>query len=149
LWPGEQNHVVGQRHQLLRQAVLHLFGIAASGIIALDNDRRNSISPASARSGISDLFYTFDVFIYRGRRLILVALETRRELLSGIAAELKSHTPLVGSSDTLDPTPAEMISLVKAFEMMASSQSGATPVTRSGGVPAGAQVQGQQAHMRS
>jgi ATP-dependent DNA ligase len=106
--------------------------IAASGIIALDNNLRfHLISPALARTGLSDLFYTFDVFIYRGRRLILVALETRRELLSDIAAELKSHTPLVGSSDTLDPTPAEMISLVKAFEMMASSQSGATPVTRS------------------
>ena len=29
---GEQNHVIGQRHQLLRQAVIHLLGIAAGKI---------------------------------------------------------------------------------------------------------------------
>ena len=50
------------------------------------------------------------MIIYRGRRLILVSLETRCELLSDIA-ELQSHTPLVGSSDALDPTPTELISL--------------------------------------
>jgi ATP-dependent DNA ligase len=42
-----------------------------------------------------------------------VPLETRRELLSDIAADLKTRTPLVGLSDTLDSTPAELIPLVK------------------------------------
>jgi bifunctional non-homologous end joining protein LigD len=44
-----------------------------------------------------------------------VPLETRRELLSDIAAELKTHTPLIGLSNTLDTTPAELIPLVKEF----------------------------------
>ena len=61
------------------------------------------------------LFYAFDVIIHRGRRLIHVPLETRRELLSDIAADLKKRTPLIGLSDTLDTTPAELTPLVKEF----------------------------------
>jgi hypothetical protein len=38
-------------------------------------------------------------------------LETRRELLSDIAADLKRRTPLIGLSDTLNTTPAELSSL--------------------------------------
>jgi bifunctional non-homologous end joining protein LigD len=55
------------------------------------------------------------VIIHRGRSLRHVPLETRRELLSDIAADLKRHTPLIGLSDTLDTTPAELIPLVKEF----------------------------------
>jgi ATP-dependent DNA ligase len=61
------------------------------------------------------LFYAFDVIIHRGRSLIHVPLEDRRELLSDIAGELKTRTPLLGLSDTLDTTPAELIPLVKEF----------------------------------
>jgi hypothetical protein len=50
------------------------------------------------------LFYAFDVIIHRGRRLIHVPLETRRELLSDITADLKTRTPLIGLSDTLMQT---------------------------------------------
>ena len=42
-------------------------------------------------------------------------LENRREMLSVIAASLKTHTPVVRLSDTLDTTPAELIPLVKEF----------------------------------
>jgi DNA ligase D-like protein (predicted ligase) len=61
------------------------------------------------------LFYAFDVLIHRGRRLIHVPLETRRELLSDITADLKTRTPLIGLSDRLDTTPAELIPLIKEF----------------------------------
>jgi bifunctional non-homologous end joining protein LigD len=61
------------------------------------------------------LYYAFDVIIHRGRRLIHIPLETRRELLSDMAADLKTRTPLIGLSDTLDTTPAELIPLVKEF----------------------------------
>jgi ATP-dependent DNA ligase len=61
------------------------------------------------------LFYAFDVIIHRGRRLIHVPLETRRELLSDVSSDLKTRTPLIGLSDTLDTTPAELIPLVKEF----------------------------------
>jgi ATP-dependent DNA ligase len=47
------------------------------------------------------LFYAFDVLIHRGRRLIHVPLETKRELLDEIAGDLKTRTPLIGLSDTL------------------------------------------------
>ena len=55
------------------------------------------------------------MIIHRGRRLIHLPLENRRDLLSDIAADLKTHTPLIGLSDKLDTTPAELIRLVKEF----------------------------------
>ena len=61
------------------------------------------------------LFYAFDVIIHQGRPLIHVPLETRRELLSDMAADLKPHTSLIGLYDTLDTTPSELIPLVKEF----------------------------------
>jgi bifunctional non-homologous end joining protein LigD len=61
------------------------------------------------------LFYPFDVIIHRGRRLRHVPLETRRELLSDIAGDLKTRTGLIGLSDTLDTTRTELIPLVKEF----------------------------------
>ena len=78
------------------------------------------VSPSTSSSTISRkrraiLFYAFDVIIHRGRNLRHLPLETRRELLSDIAADLKKHTPLIGLSDTLDTTPAELIPLVKEF----------------------------------
>jgi ATP-dependent DNA ligase len=57
------------------------------------------------------LFYAFDVLIHRGRRLIHVPLETRRELLGEIAGDLKTRTPLIGLSDTLNTSPADFIPL--------------------------------------
>jgi ATP-dependent DNA ligase len=105
----------------------------AGEIIALDNTGRVSFNTLQHHrlQAQAILFYAFDVIIHRGRRLIHVPLETRRELLSDIAAELKTHTPLIGLSDTLETTPAELIPLVKSLASRASSQSGATPVTRS------------------
>jgi ATP-dependent DNA ligase len=55
------------------------------------------------------------VIIHRGKSLVQVPLETRRELLSDVTADLKMRTPLLGFSDTLDTTPAELIPLVKEF----------------------------------
>jgi ATP-dependent DNA ligase len=60
------------------------------------------------------LFYAFDVIIHRGRSLRHVPLEDRRELLSDIVGEL-TRTCLIGLSDTIDATPAELIPLVKEF----------------------------------
>ena len=86
-------------------------------IIALDKNGRVSFNILQHHRSQAQaiLFYAFDVIIYGGRRLIHVPLETKRELLSDIAADLKRHTPLIGLSDTLDTTPAELIPLVKEF----------------------------------
>ena len=86
-------------------------------LIALDKNGRVSFNILQHHRSQAQaiLFYAFDVIIYGGRCLIHVPLETRRELLSDIAADLKRHTPLIGLSDTLDTTPAELIPLVKEF----------------------------------
>jgi ATP-dependent DNA ligase len=86
-------------------------------LIALDKDGRVSFNILQHHRSQAQaiLFYAFDVIIHRGRCLIPVPLETRRELLSDIAAELKTHTPLIGLSDTLDTTPADLIPLVVEF----------------------------------
>jgi ATP-dependent DNA ligase len=84
-------------------------------IIALDQNGRISFNMLQHHRSQAQaiLFYAFDVIIYRGRSLRHVPLETRRGLLSDIAADLKTRTPLIGLSDTLDSTPAELIPLVK------------------------------------
>ena len=86
-------------------------------LIALDKDGRVSFNLLQHHRSQAQaiLFYAFDVIIHRGRRLIHVPLETRRELLSDIAADLKKRTPVIGLSDTLDSTPAELIPLAKEF----------------------------------
>jgi ATP-dependent DNA ligase len=86
-------------------------------LIALDKDGRVSFNILQHHRSQAQaiLFYAFDVIIHRGRRLVHVPLETRRELLSDIAGDLRTRTPLIGLSDTLDTTPAELIPLVKEF----------------------------------
>jgi bifunctional non-homologous end joining protein LigD len=86
-------------------------------LIALDKDGRVSFNILQHHRSQAQaiLFYAFDVIIHRGRGLIHVPLENRRELLSDLAADLKRRTPLIGLSDILDTTPAELIPLVKEF----------------------------------
>ena len=86
-------------------------------IIALDASGRISFNQLQHHRTQAQtiLLYAFDVIIHRGRSLWHVPLEDSRELLSDIAIDLKTHTPLIGLSDTLDTTPAELIPLVKEF----------------------------------
>ena len=86
-------------------------------LIALDKNGRVSFNILQHYRSQAQaiLFYAFDVITHRGGRLIHLLLETRRELLSDIAADLKIRTPLIGLSDTLDTAPAELIPLVKEF----------------------------------
>lgn len=86
-------------------------------IVALDKDGRVSFNllqrDRSAAQAI--LFYAFDVIIHRGKTLVKVPLENRRETLVEVMGGLKRHTPLVCMSETIDATPAELIPLVKEF----------------------------------
>jgi ATP-dependent DNA ligase len=86
-------------------------------LIALDKDGRVSFNILQHHRSQAQaiLFYAFDVIMHRGRPLIHVPLETRRELLSDLAGDLKTRTPLIGLSDTLDTTPTELIPLVNEF----------------------------------
>ena len=100
-------------------------------IIALDQNGRISFNMLQHHRSQAQaiLFYAFDVIIHGGRSLRHVPLETRRELLSDIAAELKTRTPLIGLSDTLDSTPAELIPLVKEFGFEGIIAKRTTPAT--------------------
>ena len=86
-------------------------------IIALDANGRVSFNQLQHHRSQAQaiLFYAFDVIIHRGKSLVQVPLETRREILVETIGELKLQTPLICLSDTLDTTPAELIPLVKEF----------------------------------
>ena len=63
-------------------------------LIALDKDGCVSFNILQHHRSQAQaiLFYAFDVIIHRGRRLIDVPLETKRELLSDITADLNAHS---------------------------------------------------------
>jgi bifunctional non-homologous end joining protein LigD len=86
-------------------------------IVALDKDGRVSFNLLQRHRSAAQaiLFYAFDVIIHRGKTLVKVPLENRRETLVEVMGGLKRHTPLVCMSETIDATPAELIPLVKEF----------------------------------
>jgi ATP-dependent DNA ligase len=55
------------------------------------------------------------VIVHRGKSLVKVPLENRREILAEVIADLKPKTPLICLSETIDATPAQLIPLVKEF----------------------------------
>ncbi len=118
LWSRRGNRFTDQ-FPTIAEACQHLPAdtLLDGEIIALDDNGRISFNQLQHHRSHAQaiLFYAFDVIIHRGRSLRHVPLETRRELLSDIAADLKTHTPLIGLSDTLDTTPAQLIPLVKEF----------------------------------
>jgi DNA ligase D-like protein (predicted ligase) len=118
LWSRRANRLIDQ-FPTISEACQHLppDTLLDGELIALDKDGRVSFNVLQHHRSQAHaiLFYAFDVIIHRGRRLIHVPLENRRELLTDIVADIKKHTPLIGLSDTLDTTPAELIPLVKEF----------------------------------
>ena len=118
LWSRRGNRFTDQ-FPAIAEACVHLPSdtLLDGEIIALDANGRVSFNQLQHHRSQAQalLFYAFDVIIHRGRSLRHVPLEDRRELLSDIAADLKTHTPLIGLSDTLDTSAAELIPLVKEF----------------------------------
>ena len=55
------------------------------------------------------------MIIHRGKNLIKLSLENRREILAEVLAELTPKTPLICLSETIGATPAQIIPLVKEF----------------------------------
>jgi ATP-dependent DNA ligase len=70
--------------------------------------RRRSRTPAI-------LFYAFDVILHRGKSLIKLPLENRREILAEALAEVKPKTPLICLSETIGASPAQLIPLATEF----------------------------------
>ncbi len=92
LWSRRANRFTDQ-FPTIAQACEHLppDTLLDGEIIALDNNGRISFNQLQHHRTAAQaiLFYAFDVIIHRGRRLIHVPLETRRELLGDIAADLR------------------------------------------------------------
>jgi ATP-dependent DNA ligase len=61
------------------------------------------------------VFYAFDMIIHRGRNLIKLPLENRREIFAEVLAELKPKTPLICLSEIIGASPAQLIPLAKEF----------------------------------
>ena len=59
------------------------------------------------------LFYTFDVLTYRGRSLLKVRLEARREVLTKIFKD--GNAAPVSLSETIDATPSDLIRVAREF----------------------------------
>jgi hypothetical protein len=141
LWSRQANRFTDQ-FPTVAEACKHLLSetLLDGEIIALDQNGRVAFNMLQHHRSQAQaiLFYVFDLIIHRGRRLIHVPLDTRRELLSDIAADLRTRTPLIGLSDTLDITPPELIPLVKSSASRVSSLSARTPATN----PASAVVHG-------
>ena len=86
-------------------------------IVALGKDGRISFNLLQRHRSAAQaiLFYAFDVIILRGKSLVKVPLENRREILAEVMADLKPKTPLICLSESIDTTPAELVQLVKQF----------------------------------
>jgi bifunctional non-homologous end joining protein LigD len=61
------------------------------------------------------LFYAFDVLIYRGINLFEEPLSKRREVLSDVMKPVRRKATAISLSESIDTTPAELVSLVKEF----------------------------------
>ena len=86
-------------------------------IVTLDKDGRISFNMLQLHRSAAQaiLFYTFDVIMHRGKSLVQVPLETRREILIEAIGDLKLRTPLICLSEAIDATPAELVPLVNQF----------------------------------
>ena len=86
-------------------------------IIALDKNGRISFNLLQHHRSHTQalLFYAFDVIVHRGQSLINVPLKNRRRLLNDMAADLKNGSRFISVSDTIDASPADLVSVVKEF----------------------------------
>jgi DNA ligase D-like protein (predicted ligase) len=86
-------------------------------IVAIDESGRVSFNLLQHHRSKAQalLFYAFDILIYRGRGLLKVPLESRREVLGEIFKDAGKASP-IGLSETIDATPAELVRVAKEFD---------------------------------
>ena len=61
------------------------------------------------------LFYVFDVLIYRGRNLLKLTLEKRREVLANIFKSDRSGASPIALSENIEASPSDLVCVVKEF----------------------------------
>jgi DNA ligase D-like protein (predicted ligase) len=86
-------------------------------IVAIDESGRISFNLLQHHRSQAQalLFYVFDVLTYRGINLVNEPLTTRREVLSKLMKPLSQKATAISLSETIDASPAELISVVKEF----------------------------------
>jgi bifunctional non-homologous end joining protein LigD len=86
-------------------------------IVAIDENGRISFNLLQHHRSQAQalLFYAFDVLIHRGINLVNEPLSKRRELLANIMKPLMRRATGVSLSESIDASPAELISVVKEF----------------------------------
>jgi bifunctional non-homologous end joining protein LigD len=86
-------------------------------VVAIDRNGRISFNLLQHHRSQAQalLFYAFDVLIHRGRSLLEMPLERRREVLSEIFKSKKGGPSAIAVSEVMDTTPAELIRVVREF----------------------------------
>ena len=84
-------------------------------IVALDETGRVSFNLLQHHRSKAQalVFYAFDVLIYRGRSVLNVPLNFRREVLRRIFDDIK--TAPIGLSENIEAAPTDMIRVAKEF----------------------------------
>src|SRR5207249_2378416 len=86
-------------------------------VVAIDENGRISFNLLQHHRSKAQalLFYVFDVLIYRGRSLLKLTLEKRRELLTNIFKSDRSGASPVFLSENIEASPSDLVSVVKEF----------------------------------
>jgi DNA ligase D-like protein (predicted ligase) len=117
LWSRRENLFTEQFPQIARACEpLPKDTLLDGEIVALDESGRISFNLLQHHHSKAQalLFYAFDVLIYRGRSLLNVSLEQRREALGEIFKS-RSKAGAIALSETMDASPADLVRVAKEF----------------------------------
>jgi ATP-dependent DNA ligase len=86
-------------------------------VVAIDQNGRISFNLLQHHRSQAQalLFYAFDVLIHRGRSLLEMPLDRRRDVLSEIFKSKKGGPSAIAVSEIMDTTPAELVRVVREF----------------------------------
>jgi len=116
LWSRKENLFTEQFPHIARACERLPVGTLLDGeIVALDENGRVSFNLLQHHRSKAQalLLYIFDVLIYRGRSLLKVPLESRRELLSEIFKEGKAAP--IALSETMPANTADQVRVAREF----------------------------------
>ena len=120
LWSRRGNLFTNQFPAIARACeVLEPDTLIDGEVVALDESGRSSFTVLQHHRSKARaiLFYAFDLPIYRGRSLLIVPLEQRRELLTQALGGIDgSDDSLIRISETFSGSPAALISAVEELE---------------------------------
>ena len=86
-------------------------------VVAIDENGRISFNLLQHHRSKAQalLFYVFDVLIYRGRSLLKLTLEKRREVLANIFKSDRSGASPIALSENIEASPSDLVCVVKEF----------------------------------